>query len=178
MTVLLDDVLTYGKAETSKINVTRSAILLKDFFVSIFEEVGHNTKNTHSILANLEDLPETILSDTKLLRNIFINLLTNAIKYSPGKKQLFFDVVNLPNALQISIRDEGIGIKLEDKERIFDPFTRGEGVEKIQGTGLGLSIVKRAVELLEAKIHVQSEPFVGTTFTVELAHQSEVYGEN
>lgn len=176
MLALLDDVLVYGKAETAKIRILLEPILLKDFFEELFEEVKLSTKCSHTIVAKLEELPEFFESDVKLLRNIFINLLTNAIKYSPGKKYVFFEAVQAEGSLQFIVKDEGIGISEDDKRRIFEPFSRGKGVDQIQGTGLGLSIVQRAIDLLQGAVHLRSEPSVGSTFTISLPYQTEVYG--
>lgn len=166
MTSLLDDVLTYGKSESGKINLVLSGIVLADFFKKIIEEVGHNTNNTHTIVSDFHNIPEELTSDEKLLRNITINLLTNAIKFSPGKKYVDLIVRKLSGDLIITVRDEGIGIPADEMDKIFDPFLRGKATSAIQGTGLGLSIVKKAVELLQGTIQTDSQVGRGTTFTV------------
>jgi signal transduction histidine kinase len=106
------------------------------------------------------------VSEEKLLRSVVVNLLTNAIKFSPDKDQVFLTVKGLGDQLIIIVRDEGIGIPPEETERIFEPFLRGKGVGAIQGTGLGLSIVKKSIDLLGGTIHVASDVGKGTTFTV------------
>lgn len=168
MTFLLDDVLTYGKSEAGKIQVNSSTLNLIDFIQRIVEEVGHSTANTHTIKRVLENIPEKIESDEKLLRNIFINLLTNAIKFSPGKTAVYLNVFSEDDQLAITVRDTGMGIPKEDMSKVFEAFVRGKGTDTIEGTGLGLSIVKKAVELLQGNITVESDENVGTVFTIIL----------
>lgn len=168
MMALLDDVLTYDKSETGKIQLMITAIDLAEFLTTVMEDVSHNTKETHHIKLESEQLPETIATDEKLLRNVLINLLTNAIKFSPGKPKVFLTVRSELNQLRMTIRDEGIGIPENEQSRIFEAFVRGKNTTAIQGTGLGLSIVKKAVDLLGGQICVESQVNKGTTFTVTI----------
>ena len=173
MTFLLDDILTIGKSEAGKIKTMLSSINLKDFFENIIVEVTQSTGVTHRIDFISDDLAEIIQSDEKLLRNIVINLLTNAIKFSPGKNEVILNVSSKNNKLQIQVKDRGIGIAKEELENIFTAFQRGHNVGTIQGTGLGLSILKKAVDLLHGDIQVKSKSGKGTTFTVTLPLQHE-----
>lgn len=168
MTHLLDDVLTYGKSEAGKIELIISKIVLIDFLNKIMEEVGHSTKNTHAIKTDFNQLPLEITTDEKLLRNVFINLLTNAIKFSPGRDNIYLTINGSEEQLVIAVRDEGIGIPEEEIAKVFEPFIRGKAAASIQGTGLGLSIVKKAVELLKGNIQANSRVGEGTTFTVKI----------
>lgn len=168
MTVLLDDVLTYGKNEAGKINLVKSNVNLQDFTNKITEEVGYTTKNTHKIQTNFHNTPVEIETDEKLLRSVMSNLLTNAIKFSPGQQKVYLTISGSENQIQIRVRDEGLGIPSDETEKIFEPFLRGKGVVAIPGTGLGLSITKKAVELLGGTLQVESEVNRETTFTVQL----------
>ena len=168
MNYLLDDVLTYGKNEAGEIKLIISPIILIDFINKIIEEVGHSTNNTHVIHADFNQLPEQIRTDEKLLRSIFINLLTNAIKFSPGRGSVYFSINGNGNQLSIVVRDEGIGIPDEEAGKIFEPFIRGKATSSIQGTGLGLTIVKKAVELLSGSVRTESRLGKGTTFTIQI----------
>lgn len=166
MTSLLDDVLTYGKNEAGKINLITSKINLAEFVNKISEEAGHSTKNTHKILIEFRDVPTEIETDEKLLRSVFSNLLTNGIKFSPGKEKIWLTISGMNTEVQFKVRDEGIGIPSDELDKIFEPFLRGKGASAIPGTGLGLSITKKAVELLGGSLKVVSELDKGTTFTV------------
>jgi len=168
MTSLLDDVLTYGKSEAGKIQLITSTIAVRDFINKIIEEVGHSSKNTHQIKVDFLRIPDQLTTDEKLLRNVLINLLTNAIKFSPGREAVHLAISGNNGQLLFSIHDDGIGIPEEEVDTIFEPFVRGKGVASIQGTGLGLSIVKRAVELLKGTIQATSQVGSGTTFIVTL----------
>lgn len=169
MSALLDDVLSYEKAESSKIKLDLTEIDLSEFLNRMVEEASHfKQKEPCSVKADFNNIPRVINSDEKLLRSILINLLTNAIKFSPGKEHVYLNVKGLGHQLILIIRDEGIGIPDEEIDKVFEPFLRGKSVSSIQGTGLGLSIVKKSVELLNGTIHVSSEVWKGTTFTVTI----------
>ena len=172
MNQLLDDVLTYGKSETGKIQLVSSKVVLIDFLNRITEEVIHTRKEGHRIDTEYHNLPLKIETDEKLLRGILINLLTNAIKFSPGKEKVYLRVDGHRRQLMFTVRDEGIGIPGDEINKIFEPFIRGRAVEGIQGTGLGLSIVKKSIELLNGTIDAKSEIDKGTIFTVTIpTHQ-------
>jgi PAS domain S-box-containing protein len=166
MTHLLDDVLTYGKSDAGKIKLVVSKVGIVEFIQKIIEDVGHTTKNTHIIKLNLSQSQVQITTDEKLFRNIIINLLTNAIKFSPGKKNVYLNIVANSDTLTMEVKDEGMGIAEDELSKIFEPFERSKRVESIQGTGLGLSIVKKAVELFGGTISVKSTVNIGTTVTV------------
>lgn len=170
LTSLLEDVLTMGKtgATNTRIKANLRSVELREFFLRIMDEVRSNTRNTHDIDFDFQ-MPELVIqSDENLLRNIFVNLLTNAIKFSPGKKQVYLSVSACEQHVKCVIRDEGLGIEEKDLGKIFEPFHRGGNVEKIKGTGLGLPIVKKAVETLGGEVHVESKVGEGTIFTVLL----------
>lgn len=170
MAGLLDDVLTIGKGEAGKINLITSKIRLHDFVLKIVEEVGHSTKNTHTIMTDLNGTPSVIETDEKLLRSILSNLLTNAIKFSPGQDKVYMSLLNMGDKIQIQVKDKGMGIPQDELDRIFEPFLRGRGVSSIPGTGLGLSITKKAVDLLQGTLKAESRPDAGTTFTVQMPY--------
>ncbi|UII22371.1 hybrid sensor histidine kinase/response regulator [Fulvivirga ligni] len=168
MTYLLDDVLLIGKSEAGRIKINPSRLNIEEFFLKIKEEVSNSTQNTHEISCFLGLEEKIVTIDEKLLRNIVINLLTNSIKFSPGKNKVFLDVILRNNLLSISVKDSGIGIGEEDKEKIFEAFHRSNQAHAIQGTGLGLSIVKKAVDMQNGTIEVESELNIGTTIKVEI----------
>ncbi len=168
MTSLLDDVLIMGKSDAGKINLHPVLTNISEFCEKLVEEVEHSTKKTHTINTSVASEREDIYVDEKLLRNILINLLTNAIKFSPEKDQVLLDVVYSNKHLTIIVRDYGMGVPQEDKEKIFEAFHRTNTVGTIQGTGLGLAIVKKAVDLHHGSIELDSELGKGTTFTIKM----------
>jgi PAS domain S-box-containing protein len=167
MTYLLDDVLIIGKAEAGKIETHYAPIPVESFFRQTAREV-ELSKATHRLILKIDSQIEIFYSDEKLLRNIVINLFTNAIKFSPSQKSVNVVVVATQKKVVLEVEDRGIGIREEDMQKIFTSFHRGNNVGEIPGTGLGLSIVKKAVELLNGRIEVTSKPLHGTRFTVTL----------
>jgi signal transduction histidine kinase len=95
-----------------------------------------------------------------------LNLLTNAIKYSPSGSQVDFQVRCQPETILFTVRDRGIGIPVGDREHLFKAFHRANNVGKIEGSGLGLAIVKKSVDLHGGKIWFESILNEGTTFFV------------
>ncbi|HEY4935549.1 MAG TPA: ATP-binding protein, partial [Puia sp.] len=111
-------------------------------------------------------------SDKNLVRNILINLISNAIKFSESQSLIQVNsVVKEKNAV-IIVQDKGIGISSEDSEHLFSSFFRGKNAMNIQGTGLGLHIVKRYLDLLGGSIDLQSELGKGTSviFTIPVKY--------
>lgn len=170
MSHLLEDVLNFSKTENGRIKIVPSVISLEDFIKGTVEEVVRSTRHSHHICVSTNKLG-CLLTDEKLMRNIIINLLTNAIKFSPGREEVSLNILDNDSSVTLEVRDNGLGIPDEETDLIFEPFTRGKGVDGIQGTGLGLSIVKKAVELLNGTIRVESEVGVGSVFTVTIPRQ-------
>jgi signal transduction histidine kinase len=95
-----------------------------------------------------------------------INLISNAIKFSPEKATIWVLSEHKNNKITISVKDEGLGIPEDDMKHLFERFFRGKNVVNIQGTGLGLHIVSRYIDLMGGSIDVQSELEKGTAFTL------------
>jgi signal transduction histidine kinase len=106
--------------------------------------------------------------DEALMRNIVGNLLSNAVKYSPQGGNVRLSVTEQSHHITLEVRDEGIGIPLEDQARLYQSFHRASNVGSIAGTGLGLSIVKEAVLYHKGTIAVESAINQGSCFTVML----------
>jgi signal transduction histidine kinase len=117
------------------------------------------------------DLPQTCpaWADATRMRQVFANLLDNAIKYTPEGGQVQVSMAEAEEQVMFSVADTGIGISVEDHQRIFEKFYRVPGVAgSYEGTGLGLSIVKTIVEGHGGRIWVESQPGAGSTFIVVL----------
>jgi PAS domain S-box-containing protein len=170
MTQLLDDMLIVGQAEAGKMRNNPVSINLGNFIYDIIEEVESSSKESHEIeLIDIENLKSgDIFIDEKLGRNIFVNLLSNALKFSQDAKKVVVELSSEEKYTVISITDFGIGIPKSEFKSIFIPFNRGKNVDLIQGTGLGLSIVKEAVKSIKGKIIVHSTVGEGTSFTVKI----------
>ena len=110
-----------------------------------------------------------IVSDESLLSIVWNNLLSNAIKYTQEGGTIDISMKKYgENDALVSVKDNGCGMSEQVVRRIFDKFYQGDTSHTSKGNGLGLAMVKRVVELLDAKISVESEPGKGSTFTVEL----------
>jgi signal transduction histidine kinase len=170
MTQLLDDMLIVGQAEAGKMRNNPVSINLGNFIYDIIEEVESSSKESHEIeLIDIENLKSgDIFIDEKLGRNIFVNLLSNALKFSQDAKKVVVELSSEEKYTVISITDFGIGIPKSEFKSIFIPFNRGKNVDLIQGTGLGLSIVKEAVKSIKGKIIIKSSLGNGTTFVVKI----------
>lgn len=167
---LLEDILTIGKtgATNTRITANLKTVELRDFFLRIIDEVQSNTQQSHRIELDFPQPTLFVQSDENLLRNIFVNLLTNAIKFSPGQDAVSVSIKVSRKQVECRVRDQGLGIEEKDLHKIFEPFHRGDNVRTIKGTGLGLPIVKKAVETLGGEVEVESKPGSGTLFTVKL----------
>lgn len=117
------------------------------------------------------DLQKTEISaDEELLSHVWINILQNAIKFTPNNGTINISLSNCEEKTLCSISDNGIGIEIEQQERIFERFYKGDKSRNRSegGNGLGLSLVKKIVELHGGKINLESTVGKGTTFTITL----------
>ncbi|WP_371357567.1 ATP-binding protein [Hydrocoleum sp. CS-953] len=181
MLELLEDVRFIGKADAGKLKYKPGPIdLIKvcNFIVNSIQVTASNKhtinftvnkkKSTKSKSKSDKNEVQFFLMDEKLIRHILNNLLSNAVKYSPTGGKIDFEL-NLNDKTGIfRIKDEGMGIPVENQEKLFESFYRASNVGQIPGTGLGLSIVKQCVDLHGGKIDFSSEVGKGTTFIFEI----------
>lgn len=168
---LLEDFLSLGKLDEGKVQMHAVEFDAKETILDITDEMKGLLKPGQEFIHQHEgDSP--IFSDKKMLKNILVNLLTNAIKFSDDGKQIRVNSEVNKKGLQISVKDQGIGIPEEDKEHLFSSFFRGKNVLNIQGTGLGLHIIKRYLTILNGTIQLDSQLNEGTTFTIFIPNQS------
>jgi PAS domain S-box-containing protein len=163
---LLEDFLSLGKLDEGKVGASIAAFDLPDAVQDTIEDMKGLLKEQQHI--NYDHTGEHwVNSDKKLLKNVLINLISNAIKFSSGN-----DIIAIKSSLKdqiatISVTDVGIGISKEDQQHLFSSFFRGHNAINIQGTGLGLHIVKRYIDLLNGTIDLKSELGQGTTITIQ-----------
>ncbi|MBA4852412.1 HAMP domain-containing sensor histidine kinase [Emticicia sp. BO119] len=151
------------------------SIRIEELILSLKNELQHS-KPEAIIRANFVNIPPDehltiIKGNESLLKNAFLNLLDNAIKYSnhqPVDVLIDFDEKDCI----VQIVDKGIGIPKEDLQNIFEPFYRGENAFELQGFGVGLSICQKIIDLHSGRIAVKSEPMQGSVFTISLPHLS------
>ncbi len=167
---LINDILDLSKIEADRIELYPTDFNFTNFLQSITEifEMRAKQKGISFVYKKASNLPEGVCGDEKRLRQILINLLGNAIKFT--KEGSFGLTVGYhDNKIRFQIEDTGIGIEQEEIKQIFNPFQQ-VGDKKIQaeGTGLGLSITKKLVEIMGGKLHVESTIGKGSVFWTEL----------
>lgn len=145
-----------------------SSLQLRTFLGRLVDEVLSATNQRCPIELLLGEMPDEIQADERLLQHIFMNLLTNAVKYSNPGRAVRFEVACAGAEMVCAVCDQGIGIPEADREWLFSPFHRGRNVDDRPGTGLGLVIVKRCVDLHRGRIRLESNPGEGTVVTVTL----------
>jgi signal transduction histidine kinase len=168
MALLLDDILTIGKLESGRAEFQPQPVDLEDLCREIIHEERAKVSDQHRILFQMDGKCREVVVDPKLVAQILINLLENALKYSPKGGDIRADLACTSTIATIRVSDEGMGIPQEDQPHVFEAFYRGSNSSDIDGTGLGLSIVRRAVDLHKGQIDIQSQPERGTTVTVKL----------
>lgn len=168
LTEILNDLLSLGKLEEGKVQAVPLPFNLKEFAEEMTEEMQAVAKEDQVIKYTHTGETGEVFIDKHLLRNIFMNLLNNAIKYSDEGKEILFSTHIDKNGTTIKVTDKGIGIPDADKPHMFDRFFRAHNATNIAGTGLGLNIVKKYIELMGGTIDFTSELEKGTTFTVKL----------
>lgn len=165
LTDILNDFLSVSKLEEGKVEYVPENINLKDFIPEIISEMQSVTKKDQRIISNYSG-KDVAKVDKKLLKNILFNLLSNAIKFSPEDGTIKIETQLTDFEIKIEVKDNGIGISVEDQKHLFERFFRAHNATHIQGTGLGLNIVAKYAELMKASINIESEENKGTTFTI------------
>ena len=164
---LLNDFLSVSKLEEGKVNTTAEKFLIADLGAEVIEEMQAvarpgqllNYKHTGALEA---------YTDKKILRHILLNLISNAIKFSPNNAEIFVHTQVVNSILTLRIEDAGLGISEDDQKHLFERFFRGKNVTNIQGTGLGLNIVANYLRVLGGNINLQSDLNMGSVFKVQI----------
>lgn len=162
---ILSDFLSLSKIEEGKVIADFKKFNLKN----LADEVSNDTKGIRKEgqeIIHIHKGEEEIELDPKLTRNVMINLVSNALKFSDENKKVYLNTFADKKAVKIEVQDEGMGISKDDQEHLFERFFRGHNATNIQGTGLGLNIVAKYVELMDGYIETESELEKGTTFKI------------
>lgn len=162
---ILNEFLSIGRIEDGKITTNNKNFNLKELIAALCNEMNGLLKTGQKLLYQHAGNTEIFL-DPSLLKNFLINLLSNAIKFSPENSTIYLQSEVTDAKIEISIKDEGIGMSEEDKKHLFERFFRGANATNIQGTGLGLHIVGKYIELMNGNISVKSELEKGTEITI------------
>ena len=177
---IINNVLDMARIESGKMELDENYCRIEDVRKSLFAVFDEKARKKDIALhytMNVEH--EHVLTDVTKVKEILVNILSNAIKYTPSGGSVMMSVDELPcdepgyMIVRNRVSDTGIGMSQDYMTKIFDAFTREQNTtkSKIAGTGLGMSIVRKYVDLLGGTIDVESELGKGSTFTVTLKHK-------
>ena len=184
---LINDILDYSKIEAGKIDLEVVSFSLRSCIEDSFDLFvqASSTKNLELLYYVDPALPEALMGDPSRLRQVLVNLLGNAVKFTDrGEVGLRAEVLETKGddyLLRVAVYDTGIGISEQAQKKLFKPFTQVEGssTRKYEGTGLGLTISRRLIELMGGKIWLESKEGEGSTFFFEISlPKSEQLPEN
>lgn len=168
LTNILNDFLSLDKLDQNKVTSTPTEFKLNMLVEDIVDEFREISGKSFCFMVE-EVKPSIVLfQDKEMIRNVLINLVSNAIKYSPDDSTIIVRIDQNDSLAILEIQDQGIGIPLADQKHLFERFFRAHNVTNVQGTGLGLNIVKRYLDLMGGKIEFSSIEHEGTTFKVSL----------
>ena len=176
---LVNDILDFQKIESKKLILESTAFVLEDLIKSVIQtsKAGFQESEIAVEFVIAEDIPKTLNGDPVRLNQILINLIGNALKFTKqGSVRIEVIKISQPDGyieLEFAVKDTGIGIPEDRQAQIFDSFTQANAdtTRKYGGTGLGLTITKQLVELQGGKIHVESTPNQGSTFTFTITFE-------
>jgi PAS domain S-box-containing protein len=168
---LVNDLLDTSRLERGTVRFTNQPINVTDLTKGVIDEIGPLMNEKGQTLSVLlpEDLPE-IIADAQLLRQVILNLVSNAMKYTPRGGKIGIAATRTDGLLRWEIRDTGIGIPKSDLSKMFEKFYRAENAVAVEteGTGLGLYLVRLIVEQFGGKVWCSSEEGIGSTFAFTL----------
>ena len=173
---IINDILDMSRIESGKTTLNEEKMNLPQQISqldSIIRQQAGQRRQTFTVNTHLQH--ENVLADPNRLNRVLMNILSNAVKYTPTGGHIRFEVDELPRnehyaRYRFVVQDDGIGMSADYQKTLFDPFTREErsGTNKVQGTGLGMAITKSIVDLMGGSINVESATGKGTRFEVVL----------
>jgi len=173
---VINDILDVSKIEAGKLELEETEFGLPQLLADVLDMFAQQAASKHIELASLlpTNIPERVIGDPERLRQVFVNLVSNALKFTEeGTVTLRCRVDNHNEnraSFHFAVEDTGLGIQPEQRDQLFEAFTQGDSstTRKHGGTGLGLNISRQLIELMGGKISVDSEPGIGTTFHIDL----------
>ncbi|MHB9130233.1 MAG: PAS domain-containing sensor histidine kinase [Armatimonadota bacterium] len=167
MTVMIEDLVDAARLEGGQLALDQQPVALQRYLADLLHRIAATMEVERIRLDVAADLPQVFV-DYNRLERIMLNLLSNALKYSPTECPVLITAQQRNHIVIISVVDQGEGIAPEDVPYLFDRFYRAKGTEKAEGIGLGLYIAKKLVEAHQGRIWVQSEVGKGSTFSFTL----------
>jgi signal transduction histidine kinase len=180
VSMLINNLLSITKIEMGSLEVVRQRVRPRDLLEDAFNAIARSGR-AGGLSLNL-DLPREmtpISVDKDLLRIAVNNLLTNAVKYNRPGGSVTLSAEETDDALRIRVRDTGIGIGADEKDKVFDKFYRSNDAEvrSRTGHGLGLSLTRDIIQLHHGRLSVDSTPGEGSEFTIELDKEAVLLGQ-
>lgn len=174
LAALINDLLDISRIESGKFEIELSPVALSDIIQIVLRDL-EDRSSRHQIAVDVPSALPDLLADRDKVIQVFLNLLDNAIKFSPDGGRVFIKAVVKGKMVKCDICDQGIGIARKDISHIFEKFYRVDNsdIYEIPGTGLGLSIVKHIIESHGGRIYVRSKMGKGSTFTMLLPFDSK-----
>lgn len=166
LTSILNDFLNLGKIEEGKLKPKFSEFNLEENIQSTIDEISATLRKNQKIQYE-HGGNQMVTLDPNFLKNILINLISNACKFSPESATILVRSSQHNGVATLMVSDQGIGISKEDQQHLMERFFRATNAQNIEGTGLGLHIVSRYVEMLNGTIEFQSELGKGTEFKIK-----------
>lgn len=170
MTDLMESILDVSRLDSGTVKFNPEPVDLSALLRTLAER-QEAAQSTHKVQLRLPAAPILMVGDPKLLDHVFANLISNAVKYSPGKNRVAVVADGDERNVKVSVADEGVGIPADEAKKVFDRFYRASTSSGIPGTGIGLFIVDRFVRLHGGKMEMQSAVGAGTVFTAILPRQ-------
>lgn len=168
MNHMVEDLSLLGRMQHEVFEMERQEVDLVEVCRQVIELLNPTENPTHRISLNVYARGCLVMGDPRLIMQAVLNLVSNAIKYSPDGSAITINVSNGGGMMHIEVIDQGIGIPDDDYERLFAAFSRASNVAHIPGSGLGLTIVKRTAEIHRGAVTFTSQTNKGSTFTLSL----------
>lgn len=167
---LINDILDLSKIEAGKLELHYSEVSIRNFFDQVKQTVKPQLEAKHMTFEiNISEEIDDVVADAVRLKQILLNLVSNAIKFSREESRIILSAKRAGNDIEFSVQDFGVGIHKEDLGKLFQPFQQTEsGARASEGTGLGLTITKKLTELHGGGLFVMSEPGEGSTFVARI----------
>jgi len=169
---IINDILDFSKLSSGKMGINNECFKIKEIIDGVLDAMANNIKDKNQNFTVIidEKLPEFIVSDKQKIIQILVNLVLNANKFTDNNGNIKVQFRSKPtNILEISVIDTGVGINVEDQDKIFYAFEQVDNNCNCKnGTGLGLAICKKLVNLLGGKMKVESEIGKGSSFTISV----------